>query len=69
MQLPNTDPDTAQLDGAVPSKVLMGYRTGIALEKGLFGKACWGVNGVPEGSGVIRVGDRVRVTARFDEDA
>jgi hypothetical protein len=51
---------------AVPNKVLNGFRTGIALEKNLFHKACFGVNGVPAGSGVIRVGDRMQVTAWYD---
>jgi uncharacterized protein YcbX len=68
-QLPNADPDTAEIDSAVPSQVLNGYRTNMLLEKGLSGKACWGVNGVPEGPSIVRVGDRVHVMARFDERA
>jgi hypothetical protein len=47
----------------------MGYRANMLLEKGLSGKACWGVNGVPEGPSIVRVGDRVHVMARFDERA
>jgi uncharacterized protein YcbX len=45
----------------------MSFRTGLAREKGLWAKSCFGSNGVPRGVGVVRVGDRVRVTEWFDE--
>jgi uncharacterized protein YcbX len=58
-QLPNVDPSTGVRDKAVPYKVLMKFRRGKDPVRP--GKACFGCNGVPEGSGVIRVGDFVHV--------
>ena len=58
-QLPNVDPSTGVRDKAVPYKVLMKFRRGKDPDRP--GKACFGCNGVPEGCGVIRVGDFVHV--------
>ncbi|TDL19380.1 hypothetical protein BD410DRAFT_727313 [Rickenella mellea] len=58
--LPNVDTKTGKRDAAVPHKVLMSFRTG--LDPARMTKACFGCNGVPHGSGSIRVGDSVRVT-------
>ncbi|KAF9644632.1 hypothetical protein BDM02DRAFT_888505 [Thelephora ganbajun] len=57
--LPNVDPLAGVRDKAVPYKVLMKFRRGMDPAKP--GKACFGCNGVPKGSGVIRVGDFVHV--------
>lgn len=43
----------------MPYKVLMKYRTG--KDPARKNKPCFGVNGVPLGTGVIRVGDFVHV--------
>ena len=43
----------------MPYKVLMKFRTGIDPEN--MNKPCFGCNGVPEGRGVVRVGDSVKV--------
>ena len=59
LQLPNVDPQTGVRDAAVPYKVIMKFRTGVAPEDA--NKPCFGANGVPGGNGVIRVGDRVSV--------
>lgn len=58
-QLPNVAPDTGLRDAAVPFKVLMKVRTGV--EPNDKYKAFLGCNGVPLGSGVVRVGDVVTV--------
>lgn len=57
--LPNVDPDTGVRDAAVPYKVLMKFRTG--KDPARLSKPCFGCNGVPSGSGVVRVGDPVTV--------
>jgi hypothetical protein len=57
-QLPNVHPETGIRDKAVPFKVLMKFRT---IDPRMKMKACMGVNGVPTGSGVVKVGDRVHV--------
>ncbi|KAF9011098.1 MOSC N-terminal beta barrel domain-containing protein [Cyathus striatus] len=57
--LPNVSPETGERDKAVPYKVIMKFRTGIDEVQKL--KPCVGCNGVPMGSGVVRVGDAVRV--------
>ena len=58
-QLPNVDPSTGVRDKAVPYKVLMKFRRG--KDPAMPGKACFGCNGVPKGTGIIRVGDFVHV--------
>lgn len=58
-KLPNVDPTTGVRDKAVPFKVLMKFRTG--LDPKHLNKPCFGCNGVPSGSGVVRVGDPVKV--------
>lgn len=58
-QLPNVDPDTGVRDKAVPYKVMMKFRTG--LDPTYLNKPCFGCHGVPSGSGVVRVGDSVKV--------
>lgn len=58
-KLPNVDPETGLRDKAVPYKVLMKFRTGLNPQRP--GKSCFGCNGVPDGRGVIRVGDSVTV--------
>jgi uncharacterized protein YcbX len=67
-RLPNVDPGTGAVDGAVPFKVLLSFRTGLAREPGLAGKSCFGVNGVPGAAGTIRVGDVLDVTEWLDAD-
>jgi len=57
--LPNVHPETGIRDKAVPFKVLMKFRSNV--DKRLKMKPCFGVNGVPTGSGVVQVGDWVRV--------
>ncbi|KAL5494819.1 hypothetical protein ACEPAI_281 [Sanghuangporus weigelae] len=57
--LPNVDPETGVRDKAVPYKVLMQFRTGLNPQRP--GKSCFGCNGVPDGRGVIRVGDSITV--------
>lgn len=58
-QLPNVDVQTGVRDAAVPYKVIMKIRSGVdALD---LSKPCFGCNGVPQGEGVIRVGDLVTV--------
>ena len=66
-QLPNVDLATGVRDKAVPYKVLMKFRRGKDPVKP--NKACFGCNGVPMGSGIIRVGDfvHVREWAGLDE--
>ena len=61
VQLPNVDPESGVKDEAVPYKVLMKFRTGIAPSQRL--KPCIGCNGAPSGSGVIKVGDLVNVVS------
>ena len=60
-QLPNVDPQTGVRDPAVPYKVLMKFRTGI--DPANMNKPCFGCNGVVDGSGIVRVGDGVRVVS------
>jgi hypothetical protein len=50
---------TGVRDTAVPYKVLMKFRRG--KDPARVGKPCFGVNGAPLGSGVVRVGDFVHV--------
>ena len=50
---------TGVRDKAVPYKVLMKFRRGKDVASP--GKSCFGCNGVPRVSGVIRVGDYVHV--------
>jgi uncharacterized protein len=57
--LPNVDPRTGVRDTAVPYKVLMKFRTGVAPES--MNSPCFGCNGVSEGRGTFHVGDLVRV--------
>lgn len=52
-------PETGIRDKAVPFKVLMKFRTGVDPRMKM--KACMGVNGVPTGSGVVKVGEWVEV--------
>jgi uncharacterized protein YcbX len=66
-RLPNVDPSSAAVDGAVPAAVLQAFRTGLAREPGLGGKSCFGVNGCPLAGGVVRVGDVVEVTEWYVE--
>ena len=65
-QLPNVDPRTGIRDTAVPYKVLMKFRTGVAPEN--MNKPCFGCNGVPEGYGMIHVGDRMQVLEYVKEN-
>lgn len=57
--LPNVDPDTGVRDKAVPFKILMKFRTGN--DPARLKQPCFGCNAVPSGSGVVRVGDAVKV--------
>jgi len=57
--LPNVHPETGIRDKAVPFKVLMKFRANVDPRMKM--KPCMGVNGVPTASGVVKVGDRVRV--------
>ncbi|TFK41978.1 MOSC N-terminal beta barrel domain-containing protein [Crucibulum laeve] len=57
--LPNVSPETGERDKAVPFKVLMKFRTGVDPMQKM--KPCVGCNGVPDGDGVVRVGDVVFV--------
>ncbi|KAL1739357.1 hypothetical protein HDZ31DRAFT_49518, partial [Schizophyllum fasciatum] len=57
--LPNVSPETGERDKAVPYKVLLKFRTG--LHPKLKMKPCVGCNGVPQGEGVVSVGDVVWV--------
>jgi len=57
--LPNVSPELGERDKAVPYKVLMKHRTGLLPAK--MHKPCLGCNGVPTASGVVRVGDWVKV--------
>ncbi|KAH8119736.1 hypothetical protein DFH11DRAFT_1685253 [Phellopilus nigrolimitatus] len=57
--LPNVDPETGLRDKAVPYKVLMKFRAGKDPER--LRAPCFGCNGVPSGSGMVRVGDSVTV--------
>ena len=50
---------TGVRDKAVPYKVLLKFRKGGDVLKP--GKSCFGCNGVPKVTGVIRVGDYVHV--------
>lgn len=59
IQLPNVDTKTAERDAAVPYKVLMKFRAG--KDPARMSKPCFGCNGVPSGTGIVRVGDRVFV--------
>ena len=52
-------------DKAVPYKILMKSRTG--KDPTQLNKPCFGVNGVPHGSGVVRVGDKVSVLKLMPE--
>lgn len=58
-KLPNVHPETGIRDEAVPFKVLMKFRANIDPRRKM--KAVMGVNGVASASGVVKVGDRVRV--------
>ncbi|KZV90908.1 hypothetical protein EXIGLDRAFT_616305 [Exidia glandulosa HHB12029] len=64
-QLPQVDPATGVPDAAIPTKVLATFRKGI--DPAMPHKNCFGSNGVPRASGVISVGDVVRV-ARMTAD-
>jgi uncharacterized protein YcbX len=57
-------PETGIRDQAVPFKVLIKFRK---VDPRMQRKACLGVNGVPAGSGVVRVGDRVHVKKLLSE--
>jgi hypothetical protein len=59
-QVPNTDQDTGEVDPSL-LKVLINRRNNVALEGNAKAKGCLGVNCFPNGRGVIRVGDEVRV--------
>ena len=50
----------------MPYKVLMKFRTGVAPEN--MNKPCFGCNGVPEGYGMIHVGDRMQVLEYVKEN-
>ena len=56
------DPETGVRDAVVPFKVLSKFRAFVPdFEKSGPGKPCFGRNAVPDGRGVVRVGDAVRV--------
>ncbi|KAI0036616.1 MOSC N-terminal beta barrel domain-containing protein [Vararia minispora EC-137] len=57
--LPNVDPRTGQRNMSVPSKPLGKFRKG--LDPANLDYSCFGCNAVPQGSGVLRVGDIVSV--------
>lgn len=61
--LPNVSPETGVRDAAVPYKVIMKFRTGLDPTQKM--KPCVGCNGVPDGPGVVKVGDRVYVKKRL----
>ncbi|KAL0951875.1 hypothetical protein HGRIS_008535 [Hohenbuehelia grisea] len=63
--LPNISPETGVRDKAVPYKVLMKHRIGIDPLAKM--KPYVGVNGVPTGSGVVKVGDWVDVRKYADD--
>jgi uncharacterized protein len=58
-QLPNVDVTTGVRDNAVPYKILLKFRIG--KDPVQMSKPCFGVNGVPLGAGIVRVGDVVHV--------
>ncbi|KAF8913229.1 hypothetical protein CPB84DRAFT_1820649 [Gymnopilus junonius] len=62
--LPNVSPETGVRDQAVPYKVLMKFRTGLDPTAKM--KPCVGCNAVPNGSGVVSVGDRVYIKKMID---
>jgi uncharacterized protein len=53
------DVDSGERDNAVPYKVMMSFRAELDPLGRM--KPCFGRNGVPEGDGVISVGDVVRI--------
>ena len=53
------DTKTGVRDAAVPYKVIMKFRSG--KDPTRMNKPCFGCNGVPWGSGVVKVGERVFV--------
>jgi len=57
--LPNVHPETGIRDKAVPFKVLMKFRSNV--DTRLKMEPCFGINGVPTGPGVVKVGDWVSV--------
>jgi hypothetical protein len=61
--MPNISPDTSEIDrsAAAPLKVVINKRNFVALEGNNKGKGCFGVSCVPNGSGIIRVGDIINV--------
>ncbi|TCD68300.1 hypothetical protein EIP91_011159 [Steccherinum ochraceum] len=63
--LPNVDTKTGERDTAVPYKVMMKF----GIDRTRSNKPMFGCNGVPEGNGVIRVGDRVTVKEWIEEVA
>lgn len=62
-QLPNVDSQTGERDAAVPYKVIIKYGNADSAKKPMFGTYA-----VPEGSGVVRVGDKVRVTKWIEDE-
>ncbi|KAN0061575.1 hypothetical protein ACQY0O_006422 [Thecaphora frezii] len=64
--VPNIDPETGIRDNFLPYRVLQQYRQ-VDAEAAQKGKPCFGMLSVPrETSGVIRVGDVVRITKTVD---
>lgn len=62
-QLPNVHPKTGERDAAVPYKVIIKYGNASDIKKPIFGTYA-----VPEGDGVIRVGDKLRVRKWVEDD-
>jgi uncharacterized protein YcbX len=61
--VPSVDQDTGEVDksSSYPLKVLLNRRNNVALEGNTQAKGCLGANCVPDGEGIIRIGDVVRV--------
>lgn len=58
-QFPNVDISTGVPDKAVPYKMLMKFRAGLVPQEKY--KPCVGCNTIPQGSGVLHVGDVLTV--------
>ena len=63
LQLPNVDPTTGERDAAVPHKLMFKYGNTNQANKAIFG-----TYGVPEGDGIVRMGDRLKVRQWVEEE-
>jgi len=64
-RLPNVDPNSGEYDESVPFKVIAKFRR---VDKTMPYTPCFGVNGLPQQSGVLRVGDNMKVLTTFDRN-